>query len=97
MAINRVREKKQPKVMRFSNFVAKANGKDQTRRLALRSKSVQEAEDIEADDTSLAFCAIIDGDSPYEDCKAAMDQFYQLCLDSCEDGGRVFVTAVAAR
>ena len=34
-------------------------------RLALRSKSVQEAEDIEADDTSLAFCAIIDGDSPY--------------------------------
>jgi hypothetical protein len=97
MAINQVGWKKQPKVIRFNDFVARTNGNSPTRRLALRSKLVQEAEDIEADDTSSAFCAIIDGDSPYEDCKAVMDQFYQLCLDSFVDGGRVFVTAVAAR
>jgi hypothetical protein len=97
MAINQVREKKQPKVMRFSNFVAKASGNNPTRRLALRSKLVREAEDIEADDTSSAFCAIIDGDSPYQERKAVMDLFYQLCLDSCEGGGRVFATAVAVR
>ena len=65
MAIDQVSRKKQPKVMRFSDFVARANGNNPTRRLALRSKLVQEAEDIEADDTSSALCAIIDGDSPY--------------------------------
>ena len=97
MAINQVGWKKQPKVMRFSDFVARTNCNNPTSRLASRSRSVEEAEDTEVDDTSSAFCAIIDGDSPYQDRKAVMDQFYQLCLDSCDSGGRVFVTAVAAR
>ena len=78
--------KKQQKLVRFSNFLAKAHGKD-------RGKVLAE----EVDDTSSAFSAIIDGDSPYQDYKAVMDLFYQRCLDACEDGGRVFVTAIAVR
>jgi hypothetical protein len=97
MVIDQVSGKKKPKVIRFNDFVARTNGNNPTRRLALRSKLVQEAEDIEADDTSSASCAIIDGDSPYLERKAVMDLFYEHCLDVCEGGGRVFVTAVAAR
>ena len=97
MVINQVSGKKPSKLMKFSDFVARTNGNNPTRRLALRSKWVQEAEDIEADDTSSVFCAIIDGDSPYQERKAVMDLFCERCLDVCEGGGRVFATAVAVR
>ena len=97
MAISQVGWKKLSKLMKFSDFVARTNGNNPTRRLALRSRLVREAEEIEADDTSSAFCAIIDGDRPYQDRKAVMDRFYQQCLNLCDSGGRVFVTAVAAR
>ena len=97
MAINQVSGKKQQKLVRLSKFVAKANGKDRTRQLMSRSRLVEEGDDIEVDDTSSVFGVIINGDSPYQDRKAAMDLFYEQCLDFCEDGGRVFVTAVAVR
>ena len=97
MAINQVGWKKQPKVMRFSEFASKTNNDERARRLASRSRLVEETDDTEVDDTSSAFCAIIDGDSPYQDRKAVMDRFYQQCLNLCDSGGRVFVTAVAVR
>lgn len=97
MTINQISWKKPSKLMKFSNFVASANSKDRTGRLALRSRLVEEAEDIESEDTNSAFCVILDGDSPYQDRKAVMDLFDKHCLESCEGGGRVFATAVAVR
>ena len=95
MAINQIGWKKPSKLMKFNDFLVRTNGNNPTRRLAFRSRLVEEAEDIE--DTSSAFCAIIDGDSPYQDRKAVMDRFYQQCLNLCDSGGRVFLTAVAVR
>jgi hypothetical protein len=83
MAINQVSRKKQQKLLKFSEFVTKAHGKDGAKLLP-----------EEVTDPSSAFCGILDGDSPYQDRTAVMDLFYKHCLDSCEDGSRVLVTAL---
>jgi hypothetical protein len=84
MTLNQVSGKKQQKLVKFSDFVSKANGKDRAKLMA------EEMEHIEVDDPSLAFTAIIDGDSPYQDRKAVMDLFSEQCLEFSEGGGQVF-------
>jgi hypothetical protein len=88
MASNQFSGKKQRKLLRFKEFVARRSGKDRAGLLA--------EEIIEAAITEAMF-TLIDGSAPYEDRKQTMDRVSSNCMAFSEGQGKVLLMAVVVR
>ena len=74
------------KLLRFSNFLAKSNGKD---------RALAEDTEIISAGIAQAIFSIIDGERPYEDRKAIIDRVCANCLSFSEGNGQVVVMIMA--
>ena len=86
MASNQFSGKKQRKLLRFNEFVARRSGK-----AGLLAEEI-----IEADITEAMF-TLIDGSAPYEDRKQTMDRVSSNCMAFSEGQGKVLLMAVVVR
>jgi hypothetical protein len=87
MTSNKFSGKKQRKLTRFSEFVARRSGKDRAGLLA--------EEVIEGGSITAAMFTLIDGSAPYEDRKQTIDRAFSNCLSLSEGGQQVVVMAMA--
>jgi hypothetical protein len=88
MISNQFSEKKQRKLMRFNEFVARKRGKDRAGLLA--------EEVIEGAITEAMF-SMIDGAAAWNDRKVVMERFGGDCLAFSEGGGTVLLMAMVMR
>jgi hypothetical protein len=85
MTSNQFSGKKQRKLLRFNEFVARKSG----------SRSSLLAEEVIEGSIAAAMFTLIDGSAPYLDRKQTIDRAFSNCLSLSEGGQQVVVMVMA--